>query len=349
MRRIILALAASALPSLALAPPAAAQSKELHLFNWSNYMPPDLLKRFEAETGIKVTLDTYDTNESMLAKLQAGGGGYDVVVPTGPTVQQMIRDGLLLKVDAAHMPNFKNVRKPFDNPDFDPGRAYTVPYMWGTTGIAYDSAKVPGGKIEDSWKELFEPRKEFYGNIAMLKDMGEVFTAAAYYLGFDQCTSKPEEGQKILELLEKQKPAVKVYNAEGSADRMGNGEVAMHLMWNGAFHRAHKKLKTAVYIYPREGVNLWGDNLAVPKGAKNVENAKLFLNWMMDPKNAAEASNFTAYNNAIAGSDAYLDPSLREDPAVNTPDDMVSRFRPLRDCGKAALDLRQKVWTRLLR
>jgi spermidine/putrescine transport system substrate-binding protein len=349
MRRVILAAAIAALPALASPLPAAAQSKELHLFNWSNYMPPDLLKRFEAETGIKVTLDTYDTNETMLAKLQAGGGGYDVVVPTGPTVQQMVRDGLLLKVDAGGMANFKNVRKPFDNPEFDPGRTYTVPYMWGTTGFAYDSTKVAGGKIDDSWKELFEPRKEFAGNIAMLKDMGEVFTAAAYYLGFDQCTAKPEEGQKILDLLEKQKPAVKVYNAEGSADRMGSGEVAMHEMWNGAFHRAHKKLATAVYVYPREGLNLWGDNLAIPKGAKNVENAKLFLNWMMDPKNAAEASNFTAYNNAISGSDAFLDPSLRDDPAVNTPEPMVARFVPLRDCGKDALDLRQKVWTKLLR
>jgi spermidine/putrescine transport system substrate-binding protein len=349
MRRIILAAALMALPA-ALSPlPAAAQSKELHLFNWSNYMPPDLLKRFEAETGIKVTLDTYDTNESMLAKLQAGGGGYDVVVPTGPTVQQMVRDGLLLKVDANTMANYKNVKKPFDNPEFDPGRAYSVPYMWGTTGFAYDSARVPGGKLDDSWKEFFEPRPEIAGSLVVLKDMGEVFTAAAYYLGYDQCTAKPEEGQKILELLEKQKPAVKTYNAEGSADRMGNGEVIMHQMWNGAFHRAFKKLKTLVYVYPREGVNLWGDNFAIPKGAKNVDNAKVFLNFMMDPKNAAEASNFTAYNNAISGSDAFLDQGLRDDPAVNTPETMVARFKPLRDCGKDALDLRQKVWTRLLR
>jgi spermidine/putrescine transport system substrate-binding protein len=130
------------------AAPALAQSKELLLFNWSNYMPPDLLKRFEAETGIKVTLDTYDSNETMLAKLQAGGAGYDVVVPTGPTVQVMVRDGLLMKFDASTMANFKNVRAPFDKPAFDPERAYTVPYMWGSTGIAYDTAKVPGGKLD---------------------------------------------------------------------------------------------------------------------------------------------------------------------------------------------------------
>lgn len=327
----------------------AAEEKELLLFNWSNYMSPDLLKRFEAETGIKVTLDTYDTNESMLAKLQAGGAGYDVVVPTGPTLQQMIGDGLVLKVDANAMANFKDVKKPFDHPTFDPERSYSVPYMWGSTGIVFDTAKVAGGKIDDSWKELFDPRPDFVGKIGMLKDMGEVMTAAAYYLGFDQCTEKPEEGQKILELLEKQKPAVKIYSAEGTVDRVAGGEVTMEHMWNGSFHRAHAKLPTIAFVYPREGLNLWGDNLAVPKGAKHVENAKLFLNFLMDPKNAAEASNFTGYNNAIAGSEQYLKEDLRNDSAFNTPEPMVARLKPTRLCSKAALDLRERIWTRLLR
>lgn len=349
MRRIILNLCLAALCACTLVAPALAQSKELHLFNWSNYMSPDLLKRFEAETGIKVTLDTYDSNETMLAKLQAGGGGYDVVVPSGPTLQAMIRDGLLLQTDASQMSNFKNVRTPFDKPVFDPQRAYSVPYMWGVTAIAYDSAKLPGAKLDDTWKELFEPRPEFAGKVGMLKDMGEVFLAAAYYLGFDGCTSDAAQGQKILELLEKQKPAVKVYNSEGTVDRVSSGEVAMQLMWNGSFHRAHKKLATLVYVYPREGLNLWGDNLAIPKGAKNVENAKAFLNWMMDPKNAAEASNYTGYNNGIAGSDKFLDASLRDDPAVNPPEEMVTRFRPSHECPKQSLDLREKIWTRLLR
>jgi spermidine/putrescine transport system substrate-binding protein len=349
MRRLAGLLLTTLLLAASVHAPSHAQGKELLLFNWSNYISPDLLKKFQAETGIKVTLDTYDTNESMMAKLQAGGGGYDVVVPTGPTLQTMIRDGLVQKIDADKMPNFRNVRKPFDNPNFDPGRLYSVPYMWGTTGLAYDSAKVPGGKMSDSWKELFEPQPEFVGKIGMLTEVGDVISAAAFYLGFDVCTANPAEGQKILDLLEKQKPAVKVYSSEGTADRLGNGDVAMQLIWNGAFHRAHKKLPSLVYIYPKEGVGLWGDNLAVPKGAPHVENAKLFLNFMMDPKNAAEASNFTGYNNAINGSDAYLDPSLRDDPAVNTPEDMVSRLHPGHECSKAALDMRQKIWTRLMR
>jgi spermidine/putrescine transport system substrate-binding protein len=349
MKRIAL-LAAVAVAAILSAPiPAAAQSKELLLFNWANYFPPDLLKRFEAETGIKVTLDTYDTNQTMLAKLQAGGTGYDIVVPTGPTLQSMIREGLVVPIDAASMPNFKNVRAPFDKPVFDPERKYSVPYMWGTTGFAYDSAKVKGGKLDDSWKEVFDPRPELVGNIAMLSDMGEVFIAAAHYLGFDICPENAEEGQKILDLLLKQKPAVKLYSASGTVDRMATGEVAMHHAWNGSYHRAQKRLTTLVYVYPKEGMNLWGDNFAVPKGGKNFQNAKLFVNWMMDPKNAAEASNFTGYNNAIAGSDQHLNDVLKADPAVNPPREYVSRFRSTRECSKAGLDLRERVWTRLRR
>jgi len=349
MKRFVVAIGTALLLSSFAAPASADEEKVLLLFNWSNYMSPDLLKHFEEETGIKVTLDTYDTNETMLAKLQAGGAGYDVVVPTGPTLQQIITDGLVLKVDAGTMSNYKNVKKPFDHPSFDPDRAYSVPYMWGTTGIVYDTTKVAGGKIDDTWKELFEPRPDFVGKIGMLKDMGEVITAAAYYLGFDQCTENPEEAQKILELLEKQKPAVKIYSAEGTVDRVAGGEVTMEHMWNGSFHRAHAKLPTIVYVYPREGVNLWGDNFAVPKGAKHPENAKLFLNFIMDPKNAATASNFTGYNNAIAGSEQYLKADLRDDPAFNTPESMISRLKQTRLCSKAALDLREKIWTRLLR
>ena len=142
-----------------------ADSKELLLFNWSNYTPPELLKRFEAETGIKVSLDVYDSNETMIAKLQAGGTGYDVVLPSGPPLQQMIRDGMLIRIDVNALPNFKNVRAPFDKPPADPGRAYSAPYLWGSTGIAYDMAMVKGGKLDDSWKELFEPRPELVGKI----------------------------------------------------------------------------------------------------------------------------------------------------------------------------------------
>jgi spermidine/putrescine transport system substrate-binding protein len=343
-----LRLVVAALAFVAAAP-AFAQGKQLLLYSWSNYVPADLLKRFEAETGIKVTTDVYDSNDTMLAKLQAGGGGYDIVVPSNSVLATMIRTDLLQKVEATKMPNFANVLAPHDKPASDPGREYSVPYLWGSTGFTYDSTKVAGGKLADSWKEFFEPRDEIKGKLAVMNDQGEVFTAAAHYLGIDTCTENPEDAQKILSLLEKQKPYVKIYSSSGTIDRVAAGEVAMHHQWNGASHRAKAKLATATFVFPVEGMNLWGDNFAVPKGAANPESAKIFLNWMMDPKNAAEASNFSGYNNAIKGADAYMKPELRDNPAINPPDALKARFKPVKDCSAKARELRDGVWTRLRR
>ncbi|MGO4670944.1 extracellular solute-binding protein [Bosea sp. 2RAB26] len=343
-RLAVAALALASAPGIALA-----QSKQLLLYSWANYVPPDLLKRFEAETGVKVSVDVYDSNDTMLAKLQAGGGGYDIVVPTNSVLATMIRSNLLQKIDAAKLANFGNVKAPHDRPDADPGREYSVPYLWGSTGFTYDSAKVPGGKLAESWKEFFEPRPDLVGKIAALNDQGEMFSAAAIYLGLDTCTENPADAQRILELLAKQKPSVKIYSSTGTIDRVAAGEVALHQQWNGASHRARAKLPTAVFVYPTEGMNLWGDNFAVPKGAANPENAKLFLNWMMDPRNAAEASNFSGYNNAIKGSDAFMTAELRDNPAINPPEALMTRFRPVKDCSLKARELRDGVWTRLRR
>lgn len=318
---------------------------QLYLYNWSNYIPPDLLKRFEKETGINVTLDTYASNEKMLAKLQAGATGYDVVVPSGYMVRTMIAQGLAEEIDTSKMPNFKNVAKPHDDPPFDPGRKYSAPYMWGTTGLAYDSARAP--QLEDSWKEFFEPRDELKGQVVALNDAPDVWNAAAHYLGIDKCTESSEDADRILKVLEKQKPDLAMYSSSGTIDRMVAGEVIMHQMWNGAVHRAKAKRASIKYIYPKEGLDVWGDNFVVPKGAPDLENAKTFINWMMDPKNAAEASNYTGYMNAISGSDQYLDDSLKNDPAVNMPAEFTDRLRPTKDCSKTARELRDKVWTRL--
>jgi spermidine/putrescine transport system substrate-binding protein len=176
-----------------------------------------------------------------------------------------------------------------------------------------------------------------------------MFTAAAHYLGIDTCTEKPADAQRILELLEKQKPSVKIYSSTGTIGRMASGEVLMHQQWNGASHRSKDKLATAVFVFPIEGMNLWGDNFAVPKGAPNLDNAKLFMNWMMDPKNIAEATNFSGYNNAIRGSEAFIHAELRSNPAINPPEALKARFRPVKDCSAAARELRDGVWTRLRR
>ncbi len=344
MKRMLMAAVAA---GVLLAGAGAAKAEgELFLYNWSNYFPPDLLTRFEAETGIAVTLDVYDSNETMLAKLQAGAAGYDVIVPSGYMVAILIDEGLVQPIDTMSMPNGGLIVAPHDAPFFDPERKYSAPYMWGTTGVTYDSARVEG-ELEESWKEVFEPREELQGEIAMLNDEVEVYNAAAYYLGFDKCTESPEEAQAILDLLEAQKPHVKMYQSDGTIDRMIAGEVIMHHQWNGASHRTKNDLPTAVYVYPKEGITFWTDNFMVPADAPNPENAKRFIDWMLDPENVAVASNFTGYMNAIDGSAEFLDEALKANPAVNMPQEYADRLRPSIDCSVEARELRNRVWTRL--
>ncbi|MEC9265422.1 MAG: extracellular solute-binding protein [Pseudomonadota bacterium] len=325
----------------------AASAQELHLYNWSNYFPPDLLKKYEAETGVKVTIDNYASEEDLLAKLQAGGGGYDVIFPGPTTLGTMIEKGLVANIGVNKMENFSNVLPPFQTLSVDADRSYSAPYMWGTTGFTYDPAMVPGGELEQSWKELFEPRDELKGNIAMLNEMSDVWNAAAYYLGVDKCTEDSGEAQKILDLLMAQKPHVKVYSNDGTIDRMSAGEVAVHMQWNGAAHRVKKNKPDAVYVYPKEGVTFWTDTLAVPANAPNMDAAKAFVNWMMDPENAAIASNYTGYSNAIRGSGEFLDASLSSDPAVNMPEEYGERLSGFKQCSPASKQLRERVWTKL--
>ncbi|HMB77141.1 MAG TPA: extracellular solute-binding protein [Kiloniellaceae bacterium] len=330
-----------------LAAGSGASAQELHLYNWSNYYPPELLEKFEAETGIKATIDAYASEEDLLAKLQAGGGGYDVIFPGPTTLGTMIEKGLVEKIDANSMSNFQNVLGPFQTLSVDADRSYSAPYMWGTTGFTYDPAMVPGGMLEESWAEIFEPKDELKGNIAMLNEMSDVWNAAAYYTGVDKCTEDPMEAQKILDVLMAQKPSVKVYSNDGTIDRMSAGEVAVHMQWNGAAHRVKKNKPDVVYVYPKEGVTFWTDTMAVPSNAPNKEAAKQFINWMMLPENAAAASNFTGYSNAIKGSGQYLDESLSTDPAVNMPEEFADRLSGFKKCSDESKQLRERVWTKL--
>ncbi|BBF87458.1 ABC transporter, periplasmic spermidine putrescine-binding protein PotD [Aquitalea magnusonii] len=320
---------------------------ELNLYNWSDYIPQDLLKRFEKETGIKVNLDVFDSNESLLAKLKAGAKGYDVVVPSDYMVKIMRDEGLLEKIDVSKMPNFKLVQAPLNKPDFDPQREYSAPYMWGVTGFTYDASRVPGGKLDNSWRSFFTPPAALKGKVVALNDVAELYKAAAIYLKVDQCTEDPKQAKRIQDLLEAQKPMLAMYNSDGTIERMQAQEVIMHQQWNGAAYRTRQKLKSAVFVYPKEGIPFWNDNLVIPKGAKNRDNALKFINWMMEPKNIAEASNFTGYNNAIKGSSAYFVADLKADPAINPTAAMRALFVPNKNCSAKANALRDRVWTKL--
>ena len=342
-------LVAFGISALAVVAYAQTPKATINLYNWSNYIPPDLLKKYEADTGVRVNLDVYDSNESLLAKLQAGATGYDVIVPSDYMVKIMIDEKILEPINASKLSNWKNVQGFSTKPPFDVARAYSAPYMWGVTGFTYDSARVPGGKLDDSWKSFFEPPEALRGQIVALNDPTEMWNAATIYLKIDQCTTVASNAERVLALLEKQKPFLAAYNSDGTIERMQAGEVIMHHQWNGAAHRTKEKLKTGVFVYPREGIPFWNDNFAVPKTAKNKAEAIKFINWMMTPEAIAIASNYTGYNNSIKGADKFFDAALKTDPAVNTPANMTNRFRANKLCSSANIALRDKVWTRLKR
>ena len=318
-------------------------SGEMHLYNWTDYIDPELLDRFTAETGIEVILDTFDSNETLLAKLQAGATGYDVIMPSDYMVQQMVELGMLQKVDVASFPNGKNIAPEFMDVYFDPGRQYTAPYMYGTTGIACNTKLEPNCANIKSWKDLFTGN---YDKVNMLKDQVEVVSAGLRAVGVgpdDLCTTDKAKYAAVEELLSGFKP--EVIDSDGGNERMITGNAHIRQGWNGDTHRAIMENPDVTFIYPSEGLNFWSDHMAIPVGAPNPDAAKIFMNWMMDPVNMAQASNFSGYNNAISGTDSMLSDEMKNDPAVVIPEEFKSLISPVPNCGTEARDLYTQVFT----
>ena len=323
----------------------AAYAEELHIYNWTDYTAPDLIKKFEEETGIDVVVDTYDTNETLLAKLKAGASGYDIVVPSQHFVKIMVDQGLLQKIDIASMPNYANVDPRWKNPEWDPNQEYSVPWQWGSASFSFRS-DLYSGKGE-SLKEFFEPSDELKGRLQIFATPDEVYNMANLYLGLPFCSEDSEDAKKVLALFEAQKPYVLTYSSEGMNDKLATGEVIMANHWNGYSLTGRQEANpNIVYAYPKEGIVGWFDSLVVPVGAQNVEAAKKFMNFVMDPENIALESNFAAYSNGIMGSAEFMDDALKSSPELNAPADVPVKFGQA--CSPEAQKLIDRVWTKLL-
>lgn len=335
-------LASAALLSLA----AAAQAEgELHIYNWGNYTNPALIEKFEKAYDVKVTIDDYDSNETMLAKVRAGNPGYDIVVPTDYTVKIMIDEGLLAETKPNEMENFKNVDERWVDVYFDEGRNYSVPWQWGTTTFAVDTA-VYGGDI-DTYAILLDPPEELVDKINMQPDMYEVMNSALRYLGKPLCNNNPEDLKAAYELLKSAKPKWRTIEY-GMIQPLVSGDIAASQGWNGATMRAREQKPSIKYAYPKEGYSAWMDNVAVLKDASNVENAKLFQNFIMDPENAAMISDFAKYANGIKGSEQYLPKEFIEAPEITIPEGAPTPvFVPL--CPKEVQEKYSQIWTNLLK
>lgn len=318
-----------------------ATSGEMTLYTWSDYFPEELAAAFEEETGIDLTVDYYDSNETLEAKLRASNGtGYDVVVP-GDYMVQILRDSdLLLEIDATSLPNGANIKESFVDPYFDEGRMYTVPYLYGTTGYMYDSAKTDTELT--SWADYFNAPASL-GPVGTMNDQSEVINSALRATGGTTCTTDPDELQAAQDLLGEFKSQVSTISSEGILDRLAGGEESIAMIWNGAGMRARADLDTLVYVYPTEGLSLWQDNFAVPVGATNVDQALTFLNWMMEPENSAFAANFQRYGSGITGVEEFLDEEMATAPEMNIPEGYEGA-QPVEPCTNEELTNYTQIW-----
>jgi spermidine/putrescine transport system substrate-binding protein len=340
MRRHLFGLAGAA--ALMMSAPAMAGG-ELHIYNWGDYTNPKLIEKFTKETGIKVTLDTYDSNETMLAKVRAGGTGYDIVVPSDYTVKIMVDQGMLAETHPNQMPNFKNLKPEFVTVYWDNGRNYTVPWQTGTTAFTVNTAKFKGDI--NTYAILFDPPAELKGRINMLDDEMSVIHAAERYLGVPRCGADPANLKKVNDLLENSKPNWRTFSYDTQV-KITSGDVDVTQDWNGDARRIRLQLPTAKYAYPKEGIEGWMDNVAVLKDAPNMDNAKLFQNFLMDPQNAALISEFASYNNGVMGSDQYLPADFANSPEIKAPaGSPTPEFVP--PCSKEVVEIYNKIWTNL--
>jgi spermidine/putrescine transport system substrate-binding protein len=339
--RIATLIAASAL-SLVFSASAHAQGK-LSIYAWADSIAPEVVAKFEKETGIDVTVDAFSSNEDLLTKLQAGSSGYDIVTPSQHFVKIMADSGLLEDFGASSMPAYQQVLPEWQKQWWDPTGNFSVPMAFGNAGFTVNR-DVYKGPV-DSWKIYFEPSEELQGKIASLAQPDEVIPAAQNYLGIKYCSEDPAEMKRVLDLLVAQKPYVAAYSSDNIENRIGSGEVAAHFWWDGNTMRVRRNDKANVeYAMPKEGLVGWLDSYAVPKNPANLENAKKFIDFMTKLENATAQYNYYGHSSPV---------KIDEKEAIYTKENAPELFPTVpvkmgEACSPAAQELVTKVWTQLL-
>jgi spermidine/putrescine transport system substrate-binding protein len=333
-------LAIAFLAGAVFAAGAARADGELRIFNWGDYTSAKAIERFSQAYDVSVTVDEYENDIEMLEAVRAGNAGYDIVVPTDSTVQLLIEEGLLAETKPNQMANFRNLDPRWIDVPWDPGRNYSVPYLWGSTALAVDKAVYDGEA--DTLKLLFDPPPELQGKIGIIS--AEVINAASRYLGKPQCSSDPTDLDALTGLLSEAK---RHWRTIGSNQWRGmtSGDTAVVLVWNGMAMAARKEKSTWAYVYPREGFSGWMDNMVVLKSAANLENAKLLQNFVMDPEIAALNSEAFHLANGIVGSEKFLPAGFTDWPEIKIPAGVEPEFPPL--CPKEVRDKYDEIWADL--
>jgi spermidine/putrescine transport system substrate-binding protein len=318
----------------------AAAEGELFLYNWGNYTSPELIEKFEQQYDVDVTITDFDSNDTALAKIKAGAHGFDIVVPSAQTIPIWVAEGLLLEVRPDQMENFKHVDPRWVDVQFDPGRHYTVPWQWGVTGVAVNTDHYQGDI--DTWRVIFEPPPELAGKVNVVPEMLDILAGAVMYIGGRPCTTDKEAWRRARDLFVAAKPSWIAMNYE-TTDALPKGDFLATAGWNGPALRARLKNPAIKFGFPKEGFPIWMDNVAILKDAQNVENAKLFMNFVMAPENAAMISNFAKYSNGIKGSEQFMVPEMQGAPELTLPEGHKGVF--LQACPPEVNQIMTRIWT----
>jgi spermidine/putrescine transport system substrate-binding protein len=341
MKRVALA----AMLALAVAGCSKKDQEVLNLYNWSEYMPQEVLDQFTEETGIKVVYTTYDSNEAMYARLRLldSSSQYDLAVPSTYYVNKMRNEGLLAPIDRNKLTGFDNLDPTLINLDIDPDNAYSVPYLWGTTGLAVNAEVVDPDTVT-GWADLW--REEFKGRVMLTNDVREVFHVGLHILGFSGNTTNPEEIEaayvKLVELM----PSVRTFNSDAPRMPYLEGETDIGMIWNGEAVMGQEDLESLTYIYPQDGAIVWLDSFVIPKNARNVEAAHKFIDFMLRPEIAAQVSTEIGYATPNLPARELLDEEIAGNRTIYpAPEDLINaEFQE--DVGEALL-VYQKFWEML--
>ncbi len=316
---------------------------QLHIYNWgSYYLGRDDLKAFETQFNQSVTEDAYDSNETLLAKVQAGAKGYDVVVPTGYMVQIMAQQGLLYKLAKDHIPNYQYVDPLFRTLAYDPGNQYSMPKDWGTTGFGYRADLLPP---LTSWKDFFDKATTTAsGKTIVLDGVNEVIGSMCKMLGFSYNSVNPTELDQVKQKLLQLKPHLLAITATDDITLMGNGKAILALDWNGNVLAAQANQPTLQYVVPTEGSEIWVDNWSILKSAPDPIAAHAFVNFMMDPKISAKEISTTYYAQCETEAFKYMDPALSGNSVIYPNQATVARLESQTALSSDGAKLRQQIW-----
>ena len=339
---------------------AAQEEKVLHVFNWSDYIAEDTVPNFEKQSGIKVTYDVFDSNDVLETRLLAGNSGFDLVVPSASFLERQIKAGVFQKIDKSQIPNLKNM-----DPDImnrvglhDPNNEYSVPYLWGTTGIGYNEDKIKkilGDARPDSWNYLYDPKlaaKFKDCGISLLDAPDEILKTVLAWLGRDPNSQKEEDLKAAEEKLMPIRPFVRKIHSSQYIDDLANGDLCIAVGWSGDILQARDRAEEAgqgvkiKYAIPKEGTIVWFDMLAIPADAKHPKNAHAFINYLMEPQVAANNSNFVNYANGNAASLPMVSEEVKNDPGIYPTPEVKAKLFPSLAYGEDFQRLMNRMWTK---